>query len=47
MRNKPFTISINARIVLLVFGNIKKKLLNISKVINEYNYYINRVDRNN
>ena len=47
LRNRPSTTSTNAHIVLLVFGDLKKKKLKIPYAIDEYNYYINGVDRNN
>ena len=47
MRTRPSTTSTNAHIVLPVFGDLKKKELEIPYAIDEYNYYINGVDRNN
>ena len=47
LRTRPSPTSTNAYIVLPVFGDQKKKLLEILYAINEYNYYINGVDRNN
>ena len=47
LRTRPSITSTNAHIVLPVFGHLKKKLLDISYAIDEYNYYMNGVDRNN
>ena len=47
LRTRPSITSTNAHIVLPVFGYLKKKLLDIPYAIDEYNYYINDVDRNN
>ena len=47
IRTRPSTTSTNAYIVLLVFRDLKKKELDIPYAINEYNHYINGIDRNN
>ena len=47
LRIRPSLISTNAHIVRPVFGDQKKKLLEIPYAINEYNHYMNGVDRNN
>jgi hypothetical protein len=46
-RRRPALISINARIVRLVFGDAIKKWLYISTAIDAYNHYINGVNRSN
>ena len=47
MRNRLSTTSTNALIVLPVFGDLKKKELEIPYAIDEYNHHMNGVDRNN
>ena len=47
LRTRPSTTSTNADIVLPVFGDLKKKELEIPYAIDEYNHYMNGVDRNN
>ena len=47
LRTRPSTTSTNAHIVLPVFGDSKKKELEITYAIDEYNHHMNGVDRNN
>ena len=47
LRTRPSTTSTNAHIVLPVFGDQKKKELEIPYAIDEYNHHMNGVDRNN
>ena len=47
LRTRPSTTSTNAHIVLPVFGDLKKKELEIPYAIDEYNHHMNGVDRNN
>lgn len=46
-RKRPAVTSTNAYIVRPVFGDAVKKWLYIPRAINDYNYYINSVDRFN
>jgi hypothetical protein len=46
-RKRPALTSINARVVRLVFSNAVRKWLYIPTVIDNYNHYMNGVDRNN
>ncbi len=47
LRKRPSPTSTNARIVRPVFGNLLFKWLHIPRVIDDYNHYINDVDRSN
>ena len=47
LRTRPSLTSTNAHIVRPVFGDQKKKLLQIPYAIDEYNHHMNGVDRNN
>ena len=46
-RKRPSFTSTNAHIVRPVFGDESQKWLFISHVIDDYNHYMNRVDRAN
>jgi hypothetical protein len=47
LRKRPSLILINARIIRPVFRDLPAKRLYISHAINDYNHYINKVDRSN
>jgi hypothetical protein len=46
-RKRPAVISTNAYIVRPIFGDAIKKWLYISRAIDDYNHYMNNVDRFN
>lgn len=46
-RKRPFPTSTNARVVRPVFGDLSQKWLYIPQVIDDYNHYMNGVDRAN
>ena len=47
LRKRSFFMLINVRIVRLIFNNMHSKWLYIPYVIDDYNHYINDVDRSN
>jgi hypothetical protein len=47
LRKRLSNTSIHGNIVRPVFGDAHEKLLFIPRYINNYNHYINGVDRNN
>ena len=46
-RKRSFLTSINTRIIRSIFDDLFIKRLRISRIINDYNYYINKVNKVN
>jgi hypothetical protein len=47
LRKRPSPTSTNARIVRPVFGDLPAKWLRIPRAINDYNHFMNGVNRSN